>query len=211
MLTEVLMGHAPVAKLTAKGRATRARIVRVASELMLEQGVARTTIEDIQEAAAVSTSQMYHYFADKGDLVAAVIDLQSDEVLGAQQVELEQADTIEALYRWRDVMVEVMRSAGCVGGCPIGSLASELSDTDPLARARLARSFAHWEVLIRDGLAAIAARAELPQGLDVDRLALAMLAGVQGGLLLSQVRRDTSPLEAAVDTIVEHLRSMGVK
>ena len=85
---------------------------------------------------------MYHYFADKGDLVAAVIDLQSDEVLGTQQVELEQADTIEALYRWRDVMVEVMRSAGCVGGCPIGSLASELSDTDPLARARL------WTALV---------------------------------------------------------------
>ena len=158
------MAHAPVAKLTAKGRATRERIVRVASELMLERGVARTTIEDIQEAAGVSTSQMYHYFADKGDLVAAVIDLQSDQVLGAQQVELEQVDTIEALYRWRDVMVDVMRSAGCVGGCPIGSLASELSDTDPLARARLARSFAHWEGLIRDGLAAIAARAELPPG-----------------------------------------------
>ena len=37
---------------------------------------------------------MYHYFADKNDLVAAVIDLQSDEVLGAQQVGLEQVDTI---------------------------------------------------------------------------------------------------------------------
>jgi len=200
------MVHAAVPKLTAKGRATRQRIVCAASALMLERGVARTTIEDIQEAAGVSTSQMYHYFADKGDLVAAVIDLQSDEVLGAQQVELEQADTIEALYRWRDVMVEVMRSAGCVGGCPIGSLASELSDADPLARARLARAFAQWEALIREGLAAVAARGELPPGLDVDRTALAMLAGVQGGLLLSQVRRDTSALEAAVDTIIEHLR-----
>ena len=79
-------------------------------------------------------------------------------------MELEPTDTIAALYRWRDVMVEVMRGAGCVGGCPIGSLASELSDTDPLARARLARAFAYWEDLIRDGLAAIAARAELPRG-----------------------------------------------
>jgi hypothetical protein len=50
---------------------------------------------------------------------------------------------------------------------------------------------------------------ELPVGLDVDRLTLAMLSGVQGGLLLSQVRRDTRPLEAAVDTMVQHLRSMG--
>ena len=103
-------------------------------------------------------------------------------------------------------MVDVMRGLGCVGGCPIGSLASELSDADPLARARLARAFAQWEALIREGLAAVAARGELPPGLDVDRMALAMLAGVQGGLLLSQVRRDTSALEAAVDTIIEHLR-----
>ena len=65
-------------KLTAKGRATRGRIVTAAAELMSQHGVARTTIEDIQEAAAVSTSQMYHYFADKGDLVAAVIDFQTD-------------------------------------------------------------------------------------------------------------------------------------
>jgi AcrR family transcriptional regulator len=205
------MGRAPVSKLTAKGRATRERIVRAASALMLERGVARTTLEDIQEAANVSTSQMYHYFSAKGDLVAAVIDLQSNQVLGAQQLELHRVDSIAALVHWRNSLVDLMRGRACVGGCPIGSLASELSDTDPLARARLTRAFAQWEDLIRDGLEAIAARGELPSGLDVDRLALAMLAGVQGGLLLSQVRRDTGPLEAAVDAMIEHLRSMGVR
>ena len=205
------MMYAPVAKLTAKGRATRERIVRAASELMFERGVARTTIEDIQESAGVSASQMYHYFANKDDLVAAVIDRRTDQVLGGQESELHRVDSIEALHRWRNTMVDVMRGLGCVGGCPIGSLASELSDADPLARARLARAFAQWEALIREGLAAVAARGELPPWLDVDRMALAMLAGVQGGLLLSQARRDTSPLEAAVDTIIEHLRSMGVR
>jgi AcrR family transcriptional regulator len=204
------MVHAPMAKLTAKGRATKERIVRAASELMLERGVARTTIEDIQAAANVSTSQMYHYFGDKGDLVAAVIDLQTAEVLGGQQLELHPLDSIAAVVRWRDALVDVMRGHGCTGGCPIGSLASELSDTDPLARARLSRAFAQWEGLIRDGLAAIVARGELPTSLDVNRLAVAMLAGVQGGLLLSQIRRDTEPLEAALDTMIEHLRSMGL-
>ena len=205
------MVPAPVEKLTAKGRATRARIVRAAADLMLEHGVARTTIEDIQAAAGVSTSQMYHYFADKGDLVAAVIDLQSDEVLGGQELALHRVDSIEALRRWRDAMVAVMRGQGCTGGCPIGSLASELSDTDPLARARLARAFAQWEGLLRDGLAALAMRGQPRTRFDVDRMALAMLAAVQGGLLLSQVRRDIAPLEAAVDIIIEQLRSLGVR
>jgi AcrR family transcriptional regulator len=205
------MGHAAVAKLTAKGRATRERIVRVASELMLERGVARTTIEDIQDAANVSTSQMYHYFGDKGDLVAAVIDLQSSQVLGRQQLALFPLDSIAALVRWRNAVVDVMRGRGCIGGCPIGSLANELSETDPLARARLARAFAQWEHMIREGLTAIVERGELPSGSDVDRLAMALLAGVQGGLLLSQLRRDTEPLEAALDTMIEHLRGMGVR
>jgi TetR/AcrR family transcriptional regulator, transcriptional repressor for nem operon len=205
------MVQAAVAKLTAKGRATKERIVKVASELMLERGVARTTIEDIQEAAHVSTSQMYHYFGDKEDLVAAVIDLQSSQVLGRQQLALFPLDSIAALVRWRNAVVDVMRGRSCIGGCPIGSLANELSDTDPLARARLARAFAQWEDMIREGLAAIVERGELPSGSDVDRLAMAVLAGVQGGLLLSQLRRDTEPLEAALDTMIEHLRGMGAR
>ncbi len=203
----------PVAydKLTAKGRATRERIVTAASELMLERGVARTTIEDIQEAAAISTSQMYHYFADKSDLVAAVIDFQTENVLGVQHLGLDRIENIDDLCRWRDILVDLVRRLGCVGGCPLGSMANELAETDPVARARLARSFAQWENLIRDGLVAIAARGELPDGTDIDRVALAMLAGVQGGLLLSQLRRDTAPLEAAVDTLIEHLRHLGVR
>lgn len=199
------------AKLTPKGRATRERIVAAAAELMSWRGVARTTIEDIQEAAAVSTSQMYHYFADKGDLVAAVIDFQTDRVLAVQHLGLDRLECLEDLRRWRDIMVDLMRRLGCVGGCPIGSLANDLAETDPLARAQVARSFVQWENMIRDGLKAIAARGELPDGTEVDNLALATLAAIQGGLLLSQVRRDTAPLEAAVDTMIEHLRTLGVR
>ena len=198
-------------KLTPKGRATRERIVAAAAELMSQRGVARTTIEDIQEAAAVSTSQMYHYFADKGDLVAAVIDFQTDQVLAVQHLGLDRLECLDDLRRWRDIMVDMMRGLRCVGGCPIGSLGNELAETDPVARAQVARSFIKWENMIRDGLTVIEARGELPEDTDVDNLALAMLAAIQGGLLLSQVRRDTSPLEASVDTMIEHLRTLGVR
>jgi TetR/AcrR family transcriptional regulator, transcriptional repressor for nem operon len=198
-------------RLTPKGRATRERIVAAAAELMSRHGVAGTTIEDIQEAAAVSTSQMYHYFADKGDLVAAVIDFQTDQVLAVQRLGLERLECLDDLHRWRNIMVDVVRSLGCAGGCPIGSMANELAEIDPLARAQLARSFAQWENVIHEGLTVIAARGELPDGTDIDQVALAMLAAIQGGLLLSQVRRTTAPLEAAVDTVIDYLRTLGVR
>lgn len=203
----------PVAyeKLTAKGRATRERIVAAASELMLQRGVARTTVEDIPEGAAISTSQMYHYFADKNDLVSAVIEHQTDQALGFAHIGLDRIESIDDLRRWRDVIVDIVRGRNGVGGCPLGSMASELSDCDPIARARLKRSFAQWENIIHDGLVTIAARGELAVGTDIDRIALAMLAGLQGGLLLSQVRRDAAPLAAAVDTMIEHLSRLGMR
>jgi TetR/AcrR family transcriptional regulator, transcriptional repressor for nem operon len=65
--------------------------------------------------------------------------------------------------------------------------------------------------MIHDSLVAIAARGELAGGTDIDRIALALLAGIQGGLLLSQVRRDTAPLEAAMDTMIDHLTRLGMR
>jgi AcrR family transcriptional regulator len=197
-------------RLTSKGRATRARIVAAASELMLAQGVARTTIEDIQSAAGVSASQLYHYFADKDALVMAVIEHQEEQVLAVQRQGLDGLDSLPALARWRDLVVDTARGLGCAGGCPLGSLASDLSEADPVARVRLAGAFARWEDMLCRGLTAMRDRGELTSHADPAELALALLAAVQGGLLLSQVRRETAPLQVAIDTVLAHISALTV-
>jgi TetR/AcrR family transcriptional regulator, transcriptional repressor for nem operon len=196
------------ARLTVKGRATRERIVQAASDLMLEHGAARTTVEDVQRAAQVSASQLYHYFADKSALISAVVEHQSKRVLDVQHQGLDHVDNVDGLRGWRDLIVGILSENKCVGGCPIGSLASDLAENDPLARVQLIDSFAQWEALLRKVLTDMKDSGELRPDADLDSLALGMLAAVQGGLLLSQVRRDTKPLEAAVDTMIDHIRSM---
>jgi AcrR family transcriptional regulator len=195
-------------RLTAKGRATRARIVTAASRLMLDRGVGRTTIADVQAEAGVSTSQLYHYFADKDALVYAVIEHQTDEVLGFQGKSLAGLDSFAALEAWRDDLVELQRQRNNVGGCPIGTLASELSETDEHARGELAESFARWEKLLHRGITAMRDRGELRADANPDRLALALLAAVQGGLLLSQTRRDSAPLAVVIDQAIAYLRTL---
>lgn len=192
--------------LTAKGRATRQRIVETASQLMLEVGVERATIDDIQRVAGVNTSQLYHYFADKNALILAVVEHQTETVLDIHRASLTRVEGFDGLVAWRNMIVDVLRAQRCIGGCPIGSLASELVETNLDARKALQASFAAWEELLRDGLVTMRDRAILPAGLDLDRAALVLLAAVQGGLLLSQTRRDTLALEAALDSAIEHLR-----
>lgn len=205
MSTDDLVAAAP--RLTRKGQATRDRIVSTAARLMFEQGVAATSTDDVQKAAAVSTSQIYHYFADKRALVRAVIAFQTEAVLGAQQALLAKLDDMGALRAWRDAVVALQRQRQCQGGCPIGSLGAELAETDPDARAEVVAGFARWEQAIADGLRAMHSRGELRGDVDPDRLALATLTALQGGLLLTQLRRDTAPLEAVMDAMLAHIES----
>ncbi|MCA1843258.1 MAG: TetR/AcrR family transcriptional regulator, partial [Actinobacteria bacterium] len=90
---------------TPKGQATRERIVEAAARLMFEQGVAGTTTEDVRAAAGVSSSQLYHYFADKRALVRAVIAYTTDVVLDAQQPWLGRLDSLEGLRAWGDFII----------------------------------------------------------------------------------------------------------
>jgi len=173
---------------------------------MYEHGVASTSIEDVQAAAGVSASQIYYYFSDKHGLVRAVIDHQCESVLGVQKPLLANLDSIEALEAWRDVIVSIHRDGRNQQGCPMGSLTSELSRSAPEARADLRAGFSRWEEVLRDGLRVMRERGELPDRVDPERFALALLAAVQGGLVLTQARRDTIALEASLGTLIDCLR-----
>ena len=190
--------HRP--RLTPKGERTRARIVAAAATLIHERGVAGTTFENVRTAAEVSGSQLSHYFADKDELVQAVIDHQADVIVGNQ----EQAGlgTAEGIKAWRDMVIAAARSTGGKGGCPLGSLGGQLAETEPGARALIADGFAQWSKVIGDGLRALQTAGHLPAGISPDDLAVTLLAALQGGLLLAQVQRDTAPLETALDTVL---------
>jgi AcrR family transcriptional regulator len=194
--------------LTRRGRETRERIVAAAAELMFENGVAETTLEDIRAAAGVSGSQVYHYFEDKQALVRAVIDHQTDAVLDIQGTHLDRLDTMAGLRAWRDFLVDHQRRLGCRGGCPIGALGAEVAETDAAARLAAARGLRRWEGRIREGLRAMHARGELPAQASPDDLALATLAALQGGLLMTQLQRETKPLEVALDAMLDRIQSL---
>jgi TetR/AcrR family transcriptional repressor of nem operon len=194
-------------RLTHKGQQTRQRIVTAAADLIFEQGVAHTTIEDVRAAADVSSSQLYHYFDDKPALVRAVIEHQAATIVDGQATF--DLSSLDGLRVWRDWVIKHQRGLNCSGGCPIGSLGGELAETDPEARAQVADGFKRWEATIQSGLREMHARGRLTPDTDPDTLALALLAALQGGLLLTQIERDTKPLEAALDAMLELVARLG--
>jgi len=195
-------------RLTAKGRATRDRIVSVAAVPLYKQGVAGTSLGDVQKAAGVGASQVYHYFGDKQSLIRAVIAYHTESVLGTVRPHLGRLDSMEALRAWRDLLVDMQRQRNCEGGCPLGSLVAELAEDFPECRADLAGGFDQWEAAVRDGLEAMYDRGDLRRKADPGRLAVALLAAVEGGTLLAQLHRDPAPLETALDEVLDRIEDL---
>jgi len=189
---------------TARGRATRERIVAAASELIRERGVADTSLDDVIERAGASKSQLYHYFDDRAALLRAVVEHNTEGVIGyLGEVE----DSWAAIRAWLDSMVQLQIERHGCGGCPVGTLVAQLAETDAQARDALAASFARWEALLGAGLRSMQRRGKLRPRANPAELATATMAAIQGGLLLTQTRRDPRQLAIALDAAYAHLRT----
>jgi AcrR family transcriptional regulator len=193
---------------TRKGRATRDRIVDAACDLVFERGVAALNLDELRVATGTSKSQLYHYFEDKTDLVKAVVDRQAERVLAIHRPALDAVDGWTGLRRWRNLAVRLVRAAGCRGGCPVGSLANELAELDESSRLRLSDVFAEWEGMIALALHRMVDRGELAPTADVKELSIAVMAALEGGLLLSKTSRTVRPLEIALDSVFEYMKAV---
>lgn len=196
---------AEAARLTTRGVKTRARIVTAAADLMYVRGVGRTTLDDVVAASATSKSQLYRHFADKPALVRAVIEYVGDRTVDRERERLSGVRSFAGLRRWRDAIVEHNALHDGRYGCPLGSLANEVSDQDDIARQKLEDLFQAWQELFQDLLLRFRGDGLLPEDADVERLAIGFVAAVQGGYLLAQTARDVSPMATAIDMSISHL------
>jgi TetR/AcrR family transcriptional regulator, transcriptional repressor for nem operon len=184
--------------------------VRTAAGLVAERGPAGTSVEAVGTASNASKSQLYHYFGDKHGLIAAVIEHQCASVLGVQARLLAAVNDWDDLERWGDAVVAGIEQRSARGGCPLGTLAAELADANEDFRAELEVAFETWRGAIHGALLRLRENGLLSPATDLGTLSSAMLASVQGGLLLAKTTRDTSHLRAALAGAIAHLRESGL-
>ncbi|KAB8192059.1 TetR family transcriptional regulator [Nonomuraea phyllanthi] len=194
--------------MTARGAKTRSRIIATAADLMRVRGVGGTTLDDVVVASNVSKSQLYRHFEDKQALVRAVIEFVGERTIAVERERLNKVMTFAGLRRWRNALVENNALHEGRYGCPLGSLANEVSDQDAIARKKLNDLFAAWQELFEDLLRRFQKSGVIPQEADVAQLATGLLAAVQGGYLLAQASRDVTPMASAIDMAIAHLRML---
>lgn len=203
-----MQGSAPHRKLTAKGQATRQRIVEGAAEVLREKGVAIATLDDVMARTRSSKSQLFHYFpAGKEELLLAVAQFEASQVLAEQQPYLGCLESWEAWQNWRDLIIKRYEEQG--EDCPLGTLFLHLGRSTPGARAVVMELMRLWQESLAAGIRALQHAGHLPADLDVEARSAALLAAIQGGVAILQSTGRAYHLRAALDEGIAGLRRAG--
>lgn len=194
-----------VQKLTAKGRATRQRIVEGAAAEIRANGALGTRLEDVMERTGTSKSQLFHYFPQgKEQLLLAVAETEAQRVLTDQQPHLSRLTSWAAWQRWRDAVVDRYRTQG--RQCPLSTVMSEIGRT-PGAHAVTTTLITDWRNEIEAGVRVMQEQGKIAADVDATRAATALLAGIQGGVSVLLSTGDIGYLEAALDVGIAGLRA----
>lgn len=191
---------------TGRGRASRERIVERAAELIADRGVAATSLDEVLAAAGAGKSQLYHYFRGRDELVAAAVGLRCAQVLAGLTQALGAVGSLAELEQALAGFVAGFEQLG-LPGCPIGSLAAEVAERNEDARLQTAAAFDAWEQLFAGALERMRERGELRADASSAVLATALLASIEGGMLLSQTRKDPASLHIAVEAALAQVRT----
>lgn len=182
----------------------RTRIVLAAMELFWAKGYNSTSVADILSRTQLNAGSLYHVFPGKQDVLVAVLEFYRD---GIQQNLLDPAwegvsDPVEKVFalldRYRWMIVETDNTYGC----PIGSLALELHEADPVIRELLAINFTNWSAAIERCLEEAGDR--LPAELDRRALAEFVLTTMEGGVMQARTYRDVAYFDRGVSALRDH-------
>ena len=190
---------------------TRQRIVEAAMELFWLKGYGSTSIADILSRSQVNSGSLYHFFPGKQDLLLAVLEAYRDGI-GPMLLEPSWAgvdDPIERVFALLGSYRRALIETECTYGCPIGSLALELHEADPIVREKLADNFTGWVDAVEGCLDAAADR--LPATLDRRALAELVLSVMEGGVMQARTYRDVAFFERAVAQLRTHFESLTAK
>jgi len=193
---------------SAKATATRDQILDAAAKLIHLRGYHGTSLDDVLRESGVGKGNFYYYFRSKEDLGFAIIDRVVERFL---ERTLEPAfddltaDPLDQVRAFLDRLLEVQRQRNCVGGCPMGNLACELSDVHEGFRQRLADIFERWRVMLATTLERGRESGRLRADLDAASAAGFVVAALEGAILMAKVTKDISVMEKCVVELKHHL------
>jgi AcrR family transcriptional regulator len=180
---------------------SRTRLLQAAEKATYLYGFANASIADIAKEARVPLGNVYYYFKTKDDIGGAIVELRVSRFKKLLQDLDEGNSPKERLCGFVDIKIK-NREALARGGCPVGTLCSELQKYGGAA-ARKSR------VLFAVALAWMEKQFEaLGKGVDSRGLAVHLLSATQGVSVLAHTFHDPTLIATEAERLKEWIRAL---
>ena len=198
-------------KFQPRSESTRQFIIECTAGIFNVKGYAGTSLSDLTEATKLTKGSIYGNFENKEDVALAAFDYNAANRAKAAR------DKISTYSSYKDKLLVYTTLYGSganimlpEGGCPLLNTGTEADDTNEPLRQRVAEALLQWKNelvdLIQQGIAANEFRADV----DANRLALSMIALIEGGILLGKATKNYGYMDSVLETVKEMINAIEV-
>lgn len=186
-------------------------MVLAAIDLFHQQGVNATSIDQILAKSGTGKSQFSHYFKTKEGLVHATLVYLHEVIQDGKADTGYDVKTWKDMDRWFQSYIDFQKSVSFERSCPIGTIGNDIaSDQTDLRKDVI--EFLIWSCgMLAQFFRERKSAGELPARIHPEALADFCIVIMQGGMLLTKIKRDSDMFENAADQARAYLRSLRIK
>jgi TetR/AcrR family transcriptional repressor of nem operon len=184
-----------------KGDITREKILASARELFNIKGFSATTINDLVQATGMQKGSLYFHFTGKDEIARAVLNEATSEFMDFLSAALAGDNPGASLEQFFRCALEKHLATGFVGGCLFGNSALEMSDSDPEFAGAIARVFDQWSDKVAVAVAGAQQNGQIRTDIGSEALANHIIASIEGGIMLSRLKKDERPMRQCLETL----------
>ena len=178
----------------------RERMVHAMASMMRKQGYEATGLTEVLEKSAAPRGSMYFYFPrGKEQLATDAIRLsQSSMDRFLDQITGQGSSAVEVTVAFATAMASTLRKSKYTDGCPVATVALEMSAKSPDIRAAIDAAFSSWEGKLAAGF-------EKDLGPQATAAARFVLAALEGALVRARVQHSVTPLTETSEQLTQYI------
>lgn len=187
--------------MASKGELTKERILTEATQLFHEKGLGATSVSDLLSATGVKKGSLYFHFSSKEDIVLAALERAKEGFSEIMDSNLAGTTPGERLTHYFESVYRSHERTKFQKGCLFGNTALEVSNNEESYSQIVESLFTKWIAKLEDVIAEAQEKGQVRDDLEANTLAQHVVATIEGGIMLSKLKKDGGPLSLCLGTL----------
>ena len=198
--------YSPMAK-TSQKLTNRENLLNQGVILLMQQGYHGTGLKEILDAVQIPKGSFYNYFGSKENFAAETIQHYINPFIAQLSGHLQNPDNdaFSALLLYFNELITELEKAGYKGGCLLGNLMGEISDTSELCKKSLQLAVHRYRDVLQEALLKAQREGTVRTDKSAEDMADLLVNMWQGALLRMKIEQSSTPLKQCCDNLLGDL------